>query len=266
MKLIEEQEAHDELFEFERCFKAGQREEALQRFPTLLTRMGARSTLIGLAFLRFTDLFIQSSNDWRRRLLLLLRQPTCQNNIPYAEGQADEIVRRLGNLWESNDEMARVGVIRFYGLMSVVTAGRTEVIYRIRISLTSLSQSEEEVDIALWAATKLAMVDAPRVIPPLIDVLLYIWQNSHPASHRRTLLYSILPLPTFDLHSDAFILTVMREAHPPHDTQLQSLINQIKRRSSLLYNKNNILLYSLNVMYPPSCYSPLGSGYRCYCY
>lgn len=162
---MEEQEAQKGLFILERKLRTGQYEaqlEALQDFPSFIRAMGEGGDPLikSNAYLRLADYFCScGSNELRLAVLSSLTKCTEADPNRGHCVHTGEIVKRLGNLWRSNDIMAKAMVIKFYGGLSVGVRHIPDAIYRIAESMISMFADERES--AIGVAHKILITESP---------------------------------------------------------------------------------------------------------
>lgn len=205
-----EQSAYNELFEFDRKLRTGkyaQQLEALAALPLFMEHIQGFPLVISTAFLRFTDFFCSAPNELRCLILQALK--ACFHYAGNIDTHADEIIRRLGVVWESNDVMAKSMVVRFYGLLAEGIVDRAEALYRVQQSLTS--EYDEEVDAAIFAVSCFVTYDAKRVIPFIADAALRVLRSSSIYSNRLPKILKVFTEPTFDSKTESLILQQLKQ-------------------------------------------------------
>lgn len=192
--MVEQQWAFDEIFEIERRLRTGRLEVqilALNQIPDLLTRVKSLPLAVSTIFLRLADHFCTSSHEIR--ILVTRTVEMCMEYTGMAQPHSEEIVRRLGIVWESNDVSGRALVVRFYGLLADCLAEKGEAVYRVQQSLLSIH--EEEYEAAAIAALQLAQRNTNIVVAVVADASLHLLQRIGPFSFLRPKLLDLLSKP-----------------------------------------------------------------------
>ena len=248
---MDEQAAYDELFELDRRLRTGKYKsqiEAIVSIPLFFQKIQSDPVLIGTTYLRIVDYFCGSTNELRSHLLRSLFQGEIHlYSKSLASTQAEEMVKRLGVVWESNDILAKSLVVRFYGLLSEGlasnNAARAGVLYRIGESLSSIH--DEEVDSAL--DTTLCLVnalDANLVVTVVVDALLKILHSSSIFSHRIPKLLTIFSIPSYDAPSDLQILCELQSWKDSYPTSLyRDTDEQTKKLIATIIERLGIAAY-----------------------
>jgi hypothetical protein len=139
-------EATEQLFNLDRKLKTGKYEsqlEALSCFPNYIKTYQHNQFN---ALLRLIDYFCHAKNDLRWEVVQTFKA------LKIKEVEFQELVDRLGTVWDSNDSVGRAFVIEIYGILGCDCA---EAIYRTQISLAS--EYFEERDAAVETAKKFVL-------------------------------------------------------------------------------------------------------------
>lgn len=172
----------NEIFEIDRCLRTGKFDTqvaTLKRLPPLIAALSSDPVNLGTLLLRLTDFFVSTNNElrtWVTRSLKSCGARPLSQDLP---GHGEEIVRRLGVVWDSNDVYARSLVVQIYGCLAAGIATCAGAIYRIRQSL--LAPHEEEYEAATMATLALLHVRS-SCLSHLADALLWLRHRLDPQS------------------------------------------------------------------------------------
>lgn len=173
----------NEIFEIDRCLRTGKFDTqiaTLKRLPTLITALSSDPVNLGTLLLRLTDFFLSTNNELRTWVARALKSSVARHRLSQdLPGHGEEIVRRLGIVWDSNDVYSRSLVVQIYGCLAAGIATCAGAIYRIRQSL--LASHEEEHEAAIMAALAFLHVRS-SCLPHFADALLWIRCRLAPGS------------------------------------------------------------------------------------
>lgn len=234
----------DEIFEIDRRLRTGKLESqlaTLKQLPSLVLSLHSDPIGLGTLLVRLADFFLSARNELRVCVVRALK--ACVPHIQDLPGHGEEIVRRLGVLWDSNDVYARSLVVKVYGYLARGLANCNGAIYRIHQSL--LSPHEEEHEAAVLAA--LAFLKAkPQCLRQFADALLRLWRQLPRESFLRPLL-----LEAFDRESECATTELSIYHHlardlnnfePQQVEQIITLLTKICIRTGFLISDHQILL------------------------
>lgn len=254
---MEEQAAYDELFELDRRLRTGKYKvqiDTIVSIPLFFHKIQSDPVLISTTYLRIVDYFCGSTNELRYHLLHTLFQGEMHLYSKFLTStQTEEMVKRLGVVWESNDILAKSLVVRFYGLLTEGlasnSAARAGVLYRIGESLSSIH--DEEIDAALEATICLVnALDASLVVIVLVDTLLKVLRASSIFSHRIPKLLAIFAIPSYDASSDLQILCELQSWKHSYPTSLyKNADEQTKKLISNIIERLGITAYDQDYTY-----------------
>lgn len=120
--------------EFERLVKSGDPQElefGILEFGRFV-HSGEQSVL-DAALLKLADLFVSVTNDFR--LLIILQVEMYHSELNRCTLVASQILRKLTYVWESNDILGKVSVIKLFGLLPELVKDSQESLYRVIVSL-----------------------------------------------------------------------------------------------------------------------------------
>ncbi|PJF19433.1 hypothetical protein PSACC_00775 [Paramicrosporidium saccamoebae] len=189
----------DEIFEIERKLRTGTPDiqaVALASIPLLMSNCAPLS--VSNLFFRLTSHF------------LTVRDPAIVQTFrlcaPYSMHlglHAEEMVRRLGVVWDSNDVRARGMVLCIYGWLADGCTGVAEAVWRVQQSMGR--EGEEEYEAAVMAAQKMVQVDPQRVLSAVADNALALYCRLGQYSFLRPKILQVLSFPSGDCNLEKTI-------------------------------------------------------------
>lgn len=230
----------DEIFEIERKIRTGRPDAQLNALSSIPNCMATVSPLaVGTLYLRIVDFFVASQNETRLAIVNTIRQ--CQKYSKNIGAHSEEIVRRLGVIWESNDGRARVLVLRMFGYMANGLATVPEAIYRVQQSLNSLM--EDEYEAALMSSLEISLVSPVFVVEIIADSLISLYNRIGPYSFLRPKILQILGLRTDNWQLERWIFfEIVRSSEKIFiEQRLLSLFNIASRCQSLRQSFEELL-------------------------
>jgi hypothetical protein len=189
----------DEIFEIERKLRTGTPDVqavALASIPLLMSQCAPLS--VSSLFFRLTSHF------------LTVRDPAIVQTFrlcaPYSMHlglNAEEMVRRLGVVWDSNDVRARGMVLCIYGWLADGCTRVAEAVWRVQQSMGR--KDEEEYEAAVMAAQRMVEVDPQRVLSAVADNALSLYSQLGQYSFLRPKILQILSFPSGDCSLEKMI-------------------------------------------------------------
>lgn len=122
--------------EFDRLVKSGDPQElefGILGFGRFIH--SGEQSVIDAALLKLTDLFVNVGNEFR--LLIVDQVEMYRAELNQCQLVASQVLRKLTYIWESNDHIAKVSVIRIFGLLPKLVKDSSESLYRVIVSLDS---------------------------------------------------------------------------------------------------------------------------------
>jgi hypothetical protein len=201
------------IFELDKNLRSGRIEiqlAALSNIPAFLSRTESEIAA-STVYLRLADYFCSAAAEQQVVVLRILKQ--CKEFCSKATLHAEEMVRRLSVIWDSNDVRGRASVLCFYGYLGV--AENAEAIWRIQQSLCSIH--EEEYESAVLAASMLAEKAPKFVLSIIADAAMRLLIHVGPFSFLHPKLLYILSLPSGDFRLEEMIYASLSEQElTPH--------------------------------------------------
>lgn len=140
------QEAFEGLFDIERGLRStikADQQKALQSLPIFLNAYPQEQEVLQSTVLRLIDYFKSiTSNDRKLSLLGFLEREPGFGHFSNLKIGGEEFSRRLIPLWEVNDTLTKVMVLRWFALLHTVLYDVPEVLYRLHLSLASEHREE----------------------------------------------------------------------------------------------------------------------------
>ena len=122
--------------DYERLVKSGDPQElelGILEFGRFID--SGEQSVIDVALIKLTDLFVSVSSDFR--LLIVAQIEMYHTELNRCHLVAAQVLRKLTYVWESNDVLGKVTVIKIFGLLPELVKNSSESCYRVIISLDS---------------------------------------------------------------------------------------------------------------------------------
>lgn len=189
-------DALEQIFQIDRQLRTGKAETqlgTLQSLPLIFQRLSSSPVAIDTIYLRLVDFFCSASNEMRLAVTQTMR--VCRSYAERIDNNAEEMQRRLGVVWSSNDVLGRVLILKVIAYTAPAMAKLAEAVYRVAQSMRA--EHEEEHEAAAFAALEIVKCE-PRQVNHFVDVAVVLLGRSHRYSTLRTTLLSLLAVPSFD--------------------------------------------------------------------
>lgn len=120
--------------EFDRLIKSGDPQElelGILEFGKFID--SGEQSILDAAIMKLADLFVNVNNEFR--LLIISQVEIYYLELNRCHLVASQVLRKLTYVWESNDYLGKVSVIRLFGLLPELIKDSPESLYRVIVSL-----------------------------------------------------------------------------------------------------------------------------------
>lgn len=233
------QAAFEDLFAIERGLRStikADQQKALDSIPGFLNTYHDEQEILQSTVLRLIDYFKSiTSNDRRLALLAFLEKDPGFIHFAKLKNGGEEFGRRLVPLWEVNDTLAKVMMLRWFAILHSVLHDLPEILYRLHLSLAS--EHREELVQAI-RVLKVFTGHTKRLPEILLDSILYQIEAQSMMSKLTLDLIQLLQSVELDPES-AFVVWKFFESKDftqvPDSTALKTTVTELLRQNENLF-------------------------------
>lgn len=236
----------EQIFQIDRQLRTGKADTqlvTLQKLSETFERLSASPLAVDSIYLRLVDFFCSSGNEMRICVIQALR--TCQCHAHRIESNAEEMQRRLGMVWGSDDVLGRTLTLKFMAYTAPAMAKSAEAVYRVAQSMRA--EHEDEHEAAALAALEIVKRD-PAQVRHFVDAAMMLLTKSHRYSSSRTNLLYLLGFSSFDATLERMVYDRLGQIIAEHgldDDRLVQLMTSICIRLEAVVEQHLVFLSRL---------------------